>query len=146
MSEDPNVSDEQAAADEQLETFWDRAAIKARINPFEVVLGPDRDSSLMPPTWSLDDAAVDQALKDKTIVLTSALEQHDELIEPGGFSILLRENGTPAALLQTSDVTVHSQDEMIGLADNGDWESVKDTVAPDSQIVVERFKVLVSNV
>lgn len=146
MSEDPNVSDEQAAADEQLETFWDRAAIKARINPFEVVLGPDRDSSLMPPTWSLDDAAVDQALKDKTIVLTSALEQHDELIEPGGFSILLRENGTPAALLQTSDVTVHSQDEMIGLADNGDWESVKDTVAPDSQIVVERFKVLVSDV
>ncbi|MEZ7897623.1 MAG: hypothetical protein QMB98_02280 [Flaviflexus sp.] len=146
MSEDPNVSDEQAAADEQLETFWDRAAIKARINPFEVVLGPDRDSSLMPPTWSLDDAAVDQALKDKTIVLTSALEQHDELIEPGGFSILLRENGTPAALLQTTDVTVHSQDEMIGLADNGDWESVKDTVAPDSQIVVERFKVLVSDV
>lgn len=146
MSEDPNVSDEQAAADEQLETFWDRAAIKARINPFEVVLGPDRDSSLMPPTWSLDDAAVDQALKNKTIVLTSALEQHDELIEPGGFSILLRENGTPAALLQTSDVTVHSQDEMIGLADNGDWESVKDTVAPDSQIVVERFKVLVSDV
>lgn len=128
--------------DARIEAFWNHAMLQARINPFEVVTGPSRDSTLVPPTWLLDNDTVEKALADKVLVLTSPAGQHEERLEAGGFSILTREDGNPVALLQTTQVTTHTVEEMEVLEERGDWETVRETVAPDAQVVVEKFRVL----
>lgn len=128
--------------DARIEAFWNHAMLQARINPFEVVTGPSRDSTLVPPAWSLDNETVEKALADKVLVLTSPADQHEEQLEAGGFSILTREDGTPVALLQTAHVTTHTVEEMEGLEERGDWETVRETLAPGTHVVVEKFRVL----
>ncbi|WP_164519932.1 hypothetical protein [Flaviflexus salsibiostraticola] len=131
---------------DRIEAFWNRAILKARINQLEVVTGPDRDSALMPPTWSMDDASVAAALKNGTTVLASLATQHEVLPEVGGLSILLWQDGTPAALLRTTEVSVHTQAELDGDGeDAGDWAQVRDSAPEGVDIVIERFRVIADN-
>lgn len=128
-----------------LEAFWSRAITKARINPLEVVTGPDRDSALMPPAWSMDDESVAATLSAKSTVLTSLESDHEVLPKTGGLSILLWEDGTPAALLRTSEVSVHNPADLEGKDDLGDWAAVRGTVPDGARVVVERFQVIADN-
>lgn len=128
-----------------IESFWSRAIIKARINPLEVVTGPDRESVLTPPAWSLDDETVTAALESKSTVLTSLETDHEDLPRVGALSILLWEDGTPAALLRTTDVSVYGPDELDGRAEVGDWAALRDSVSKGSRVVVERFRVIADN-
>ncbi|MGO1459584.1 MAG: hypothetical protein ACTHWJ_06135 [Flaviflexus sp.] len=132
-------------SDDQIEAFWTRAITKARINQLEVVTGPDRDSALTPPAWSLDDETVEAALRDGKLVLTSAASQHEVLPKAWGLSILLWEDETPAALVQTTEVTVRTKEELDAEETIGDWATVRDTIPAGASVVVEVFKVLADN-
>lgn len=127
-----------------IETFWRRAITKARINQFEVVTGPDKDSSLTPPAWSMENASVKEALETKTAILTSSATEHEVMPKIGGLSILLWEDGTPAALLQTADVSSYKAAELDNL-DLGDWKTMRGTVPADATVIVERFTVIADN-
>lgn len=127
-----------------IEAFWQRAITKARINVFEVVTGPDKDSALTPPAWSLDDESVKQALATKTLTLTSPAAEHELMPKVGGLSILLWEDGEPAALLKTEDVTIHKTAELDEL-NPGDWQAVRGRVPEDENVIVERFSVIADN-
>ncbi|WP_182354366.1 hypothetical protein [Flaviflexus huanghaiensis] len=129
-----------------VEAFWNRAILKARINQLEVVTGPDRDSALMPPTWSMDDESVTAALKNRTTVLASLASEHEVLPEVGGLSILLWQDGAPAALLRTTDVSVRSKADLDDAGEVvGDWAQVRDSAPEGADIVIERFLVIADN-
>ena len=125
-----------------VEAFWQRAITTARLNPIEVVTGPNKDSGLMPPAWSLDDASVSDALTTGTLTLTSPAGEHEMLPEAGGLSILLWEDGSPAALLRTSAVDIRPAAE---IDDVGDWQDVRQRVRDSDDVVVERFEIIADN-
>lgn len=127
-----------------IEAFWLRAITKARINPFEVVTGPDKDSSLTPPAWSMDDKSIEEALSAKTVTLTSPATEHEVMPKVGGLSILLWEDGTPAALLRTTDVALHKAADLDEQSP-GDWQAVRSKVSPDANVILEEFRVLADN-
>lgn len=100
--------------DDQVDAFWDRAKQHLRINPAPGYFGASSLEALTPPSWAFGataehaDALLDLVL-DGTKTATSCamwdLEAEDEPVpQVGAMSIVIDSDGTPRAVLVTTEV------------------------------------------
>lgn len=156
---------------EAVESFWTRAQTTARLNRFDVVMGPSQVTNLTPPAWSMG-ATAEQAHRLAELVLsgekraTSSLAEEyaawDEAIPaPGDLAILCDGAGMPVALIETTDVSLVPASEVTdehklaeGEGTVAEWDAEHDAFFraraeesgvpwdPESLIVCETLRVL----
>ncbi|MDO5741183.1 MAG: ASCH domain-containing protein [Ornithinimicrobium sp.] len=154
--------------DVELRSFWDDAKIRAGLNPADGYFGRTAADTVLPAAWSFGDTPeeadrlLDLMLQGRrTATSSAAWEYDDELPEAGVLSIVLDGDEHPRALIASTEVSVtrfgdvdeaHARRE--GEESLESWrrtyrallarrapEGV--TVDDDTQVVLERFTVLV---
>jgi len=129
-------------------------------------MGKGWGESLSPPAWSFSgtaeesNASLDMVLTGKKTAISGLIQEYDEgepLPNKGDFSIILDREGTPRALIRTTEVLVvpfgeitDDQAEAEGdddleswrTAHRKFWEQQNFEVTDDTQVVWERFKVV----
>lgn len=159
-------------ADEDIETFWRVASMRAKLNISAPYLGPTPLDAVRPPAWAFG-ATPQQADDLLALVLAGtksatagALWDYETCREPlpevGGLAIVLDSHGIPHALIVTTSVSVAPFDEVDAehayLEGEGDrslgyWREVHReffTVhaehdkgfSEDMPVVLERFRLL----
>ncbi len=96
-------------AEERLETFWNRARIRAKLDPLGTVIAPDDMTAFRPPAFAGPDA---DAFAARVLgsgggeLATAKAELGDgvELPRVGELAILVDASETPVALLRTCEV------------------------------------------
>lgn len=159
--------------DEEIESFWADAKMKAGLNPSQPYFGPNALDSVTPPAWSFggDAAQADELLRlvlegVKTATASAWWDYEAEgepLPAPGELSIILDSAGHPRALIRTTTVRVvpfdqvdetHADAEGEGDRTLASWRSAHEAFfaehashdrgfAPDMPVVLEEFEVLV---
>ncbi len=158
-----------------IESFWQVARMRAKLNPTGYYTGERPLGSLRPPAWAFG-ATPDQADELLALVLagaktatSSALWDYEaegeELPTPGALGIVTDGRGAPHALIVTTQVDVVPFDEVTsehahleGEGDRslGSWREVHQRYftehathsrgfSPDMPVVLERFAVLYSD-
>ena len=160
------------AADNELDTFWQRAKQHLRLNPAPGYFGSSSLEALTPPTWAFGATAehADELLGlvlDGTKTATSCslwdLEAEGEPVpQVGAMSIVIDSAGLPRAVLATTEVTVvpfdrvdaeHAYQEGEGDRSLEQWREVHQAFFTDHAlhdrgfstempVVMERFRVL----
>lgn len=159
---------------DELESFWQDARIRAKINRVSGYLGVSATEALRPPAWSFggDPGQADELL---TLVLSGAKTatssarrdydaEDEQLPEYGSLSIVVDSADRPRALLRTTDVRVvpfadvdaaHARAEGEGdgslehwRASHADFFAAHSTsdrgFDPSMLVVLEAFEVLVA--
>lgn len=154
-----------------LEAFWQRAIIRAHINPLSVIMGPSGAESLRPESYALGSTRAEADLLAGLVVTgrkratsswrDSYVAEGLPLPEKGQMSIVTDGSGVPRALVQVTEVRLTplpEVDEAISDAEGegtlADWRSVHEaafqaecedlgiTFNPRGSVVTEFIKVL----
>lgn len=159
------------ATDDLIQSFWEDARIRAKVNRVPGYLGVNARESLAPPAWSFgagpDDA--DQLLGlvlagTKTATSSAQrdyVDNEERKPEEGDLSIITDGQGRPRALIQTTSVrtvpfgevdALHAAAEGEGDLSLGYWREVHrrffersaggTPVTDDLPVILEEFKIL----
>lgn len=101
-------------SDDQIQSFWDDARLRAKVNRVPGYLGVTAREALAPPAWSFGagpedaDALLALVLAGTKTATSSALRDYqadgEELPGEGDLSIITDGSGRPRALVQTTTV------------------------------------------
>jgi uncharacterized protein YhfF len=154
-----------------VESFWELARFRAKLNSAPSYFGPTTLEVVPPPAWSFgdtpeqSDALLALVLDGTKTATASALRDYGDdepLPEPGTLGILLDGAGRPRALIEVTEVAVVPFDEVTEahavLEGEGDrtlasWRAEHErfftetatgepVFRPDMPVVLERFRVV----
>lgn len=157
-------------SDGAVDAFWADARVRVNLNAMRVYTGPNVLEAIRPPAWSfggtpeLADELLDLVLSGRKTATASALRDYQAEDEDppstGSLSIITDGSGQPRALICTTQVRVvpfdevdeeHARAEGEGDLSLAFWRDVHQAcfaseehgpVTPDTEIVLERFKVI----
>ncbi|NLG21214.1 MAG: ASCH domain-containing protein [Actinomycetales bacterium] len=165
------MTDEQSSAHDQIQSFWDDARLRAKVNRVPGYLGVNARESLAPPVWSFG-AGPDDADELLALVLagtktatSSAVRDYEDgeevMPSEGDLSIITDGAGHPRALIQTTKVrevpfgevdAEHAAAEGEGDLSLDHWRDVHrrffersaggEPVTDDMPVLLEEFSVL----
>lgn len=111
---DETQSHDEARSHDQIQTFWDDARLRAKVNRVPGYLGVNAEETLAPPAWSFgagaDDAdqLLDLVLAGTKTATSSAVRDYanaeEARPEAGDLSIITDGSGRPRALIRTTSV------------------------------------------
>ncbi|MCK0111830.1 ASCH domain-containing protein [Ornithinimicrobium sp. F0845] len=112
--DDHSVSNDHPTSGDRLQSFWDDARLRAKVNRVPGYLGVNARESLVPPAWSFG-AGPDDADELLALVLagtktatSSAVRDYEDgeevMPSEGDLSIITDGAGHPRALIQTTSV------------------------------------------
>lgn len=100
--------------DDEIQSFWDDARLRAKVNRVPGYLGVNAREALAPPAWSFGagpedaDALLDLVLAGTKTATSSALRDYEagdeDVPGEGDLSIITDGAGRPRALIQTTSV------------------------------------------
>jgi uncharacterized protein YhfF len=167
--EPPEHSAEGAVEDERIAAFWQAARGHVGFGKLDSVLGESPEDVVPPPSWSYgDDAEADELLarlldgrKTANALAVAELEQVGlDLPRVGDLSIVVDGEGTPRALLRTTEVDVvpfaqvGAEHAAAEAEDDGSLESWRthheaswrrvlgEAFSPSLDVLLERFELI----
>lgn len=156
---------------DEIQSFWDDARLRAKVNRVPGYLGVTTREALAPPAWSFGagpedaDALLSLVLAGTKTATSSALRDYEsgeeDVPSEGDLSIITDGSGRPQALIQTTSVrtlpfaevdAAHAAAEGEGDLSLGHWRDVHRRffersgggapVTDDLPVVLEEFRVL----
>ncbi len=154
--------------DDAVDAFWADARVRVNLNSMRVYTGQNVLEAIRPPAWAFGgtpeeaDELLDLVLSGRKTATASALRDYESEDEPhpapGSLSIITDGTGQPRALICTTEVRIvgfdevdeeHAKAEGEGDLTLDHWRAVhreffasSGEVTPQTQIVLERFRVL----